>query len=98
MKFKLRSTSNVKAFYLAKYSTEDLGQGIDSNINFKMVFECLDSYGNIYDLIGVCDSLVRERIFEALAKAMNVEYNYIYQQWCDADWFHEENICDIIDK
>lgn len=81
MKFKLRSTSNVKAFYLAKYSTDDLGQGIDSNINFKMVFECLDSYGNIYDLIGVCDSLVRERIFEALAKIMNVEYDYIYYQW-----------------
>ena len=81
MKFKLRATSNVKAFYLAKYSTDDLGQEIDSNMSFKMVFECLDNYENIYDLIGVCDSLVRERIFEALAKIMNVEYDYIYHQW-----------------
>ena len=81
MKFKLRATSNVKAFYLDKYPTDELSQGIDSNISFKMVFECLDSYGNIYDLIGVGDSLVRERIFEALAKIMNVEYDYIYYQW-----------------
>ena len=81
MKFKLRATSNVKAFYMDKYPTDELSQEIDSNINFKMVFECLDSYGNIYDLIGVGDSLVRERIFEALAKIMNVEYDYIYYQW-----------------
>ena len=46
-----------------------------------MVFECLDSYENIYDLLGVGDSLVRERIFEALAEIMNVEYDYIYHQW-----------------
>ena len=39
MKFKLRATSNVKAFYLAKYSTDELGQEIDSNISFKMVFK-----------------------------------------------------------
>jgi hypothetical protein len=81
MKFKLRATSNVKAFYLDKYPTYELSQEIDSNISFKMVFECLDSYGNIYDLIGVGDSLVRERIFEALAKIMNVDYDYIYYQW-----------------
>ena len=92
MRFKLTKKTNVKAFYLDKYPTDELSQEIDSNINFKMVFECLDSYGNIYDLIGVCDSLVRERIFEALAKAMNVKYNYIYQQWCDADLFHEDII------
>ena len=81
MKFKLRAKSNVKAFYLDKYPTDELSQEIDRNISFKMVFECLDSYGNIYDLIGVGDSLVRERIFEALAKIMNVEYDYIYYQW-----------------
>tara|TARA_R110000850_G_scaffold231020_1_gene355964 strand:+ start:324 stop:581 length:258 start_codon:yes stop_codon:yes gene_type:complete len=81
MKFKLRATSNVKAFYLDKHPTDELGQEIDSNINFKMVFECLDNYGNIYDLIGVGDSLVRERIFEALAEIMNVKYDYIYDQW-----------------
>jgi hypothetical protein len=46
-----------------------------------MVFKCLDNYENIYDLIGVGDSLVRERIFEALAEIMNVEYDYIYHQW-----------------
>jgi hypothetical protein len=81
MRFKLRATSNVKAFYLDKYPTDELSQEIDSNISFKMVFECLDNYGNIYDLIGVCDSLVRERIFEALAEIMNVKYDYIYDQW-----------------
>jgi len=81
MKFKLRPKSNVKAFYLDKYPTDELSQEIDENINFKMVFDCLDNYGNIYDLIGVGDSLIRERIFEALAEIMNVKYNYIYDQW-----------------
>lgn len=81
MKFKLRPKSNVKAFYQYKYPTDELSKEIDSNISFEMVFECLDNYGNIYDLIGVGDSLIRERIFEALAEIMNVKYDYIYHQW-----------------
>jgi hypothetical protein len=35
----------------------------------------------VYEALGVCDSLVRERVFGELAKIMNVDYDCIYEQW-----------------
>lgn len=45
------------------------------------MFIALDTYKDVYELIGVGDSLVRERLFRRLAEIMEVDYNYIYQQW-----------------
>ena len=44
-------------------------------------FECLDNYQDVYSLINVHDSLVRERLFNKLADIIRVNYNYIYNQW-----------------
>jgi hypothetical protein len=37
--------------------------------------------GDIYQYIGVSDSIVRERLFEKLAETLNVGYDYIYNLW-----------------
>lgn len=73
---------NVKEWYRGEYSTDDLVEEIKDTVTFKDVFEALDNYEDIYEVIGNgIDSIVRERIFNKLATLMEVDYDYIYDQW-----------------
>ena len=72
---------NVKEWYRGEYPTDDLGEEIKDTVTFEDIFEALDNYRDIYNEIGVTDSLVRERIFEKLAELMEVDYDYVYDQW-----------------
>lgn len=71
----------VKDWYIKEYTTDELGQEINEKITFYDIFYALDRYKNIYEVLGVGDSLVRERVFKKLANIMRVDYNYIYEQW-----------------
>lgn len=73
---------NVKEWYRGEYSTDDLVEEIKDTVTFEDVFEALDNYEDIYEIIGNgIDSIVRERIFNKLATLMEVDYDYIYDQW-----------------
>ena len=72
---------NVKEWYRGEYPTDDLVEEIKDTVTFEDVFEALDNYRDIYNEIGTTDSLVRERIFNKLATLMEVDYDYIYEQW-----------------
>lgn len=71
----------IRDFYLEQYPTDDLGIEIDPNATFEGLFKVLDSYRDVYEYIGVGDSVIRERVFEELASIMQVDYDYIYNQW-----------------
>ncbi len=77
----LNPDTKLKEYYMAKYSTDELGQEIKDNLTFTDLFECLDNYQCVYDFINVDDSIVRERLFQALSIVMKCDYDYIYQQW-----------------
>jgi hypothetical protein len=72
---------NIKQFYTEEYPTDDLGYEINTQATFEGLFNKLDRYKDIYEYIGVSDSLVRERIFARLSEVMGVNYDYIYSQW-----------------
>lgn len=73
---------NVKEWYRGEYSTDDLVEEIKDTVTFEDIFEALDNYEDIYEVIGNgIDSIVRERIFNKLATLMEVDYDYIYDQW-----------------
>jgi hypothetical protein len=71
----------IKDWYIATYPTDELGQELNDSITFYGLFESMDNYKDVYEVLGVSDSLVRERCFEQLAKIMKVDYDYIYNQW-----------------
>ena len=71
----------IKNWYLKNFSGDDLGEYIKENITFAGLFDCLDNYKCVYEFLGVDDSIIRERVFEKLADIMDVEYEYIYNQW-----------------
>lgn len=72
--------TKIKDWYTAAFPTDDLGTEL-SNATFYDLFEALDNYRDVYELLGVGDSIIRERVFAELAKVMEVNYNYIYEQW-----------------
>ena len=66
------------------YSDDNLSHKLNE-VTFEDIFNTLDNYGSFYKLIGVYDSLIRERIFSMLAVVMDVEYEYIYNQWLECN-------------
>lgn len=83
--FRLRESNSMKElvrdYYMKKYPDDDLGVEINPLINFYDVFDALDSYKDIDDVLQVEDSVIRERVFTRLAELIDCDYDYIYDQW-----------------
>lgn len=75
--------SKVLDFYKQKHTHDDYGVSeIKPNVTFlDFLLELNKPNGDIYELIGVSDSLIRERLFERLSELLNVDYNVIYNIW-----------------
>lgn len=71
----------LRDFYVREYPTDELGPEINPDADFEGLFETLDHYRDVYEYIGVEDSIVRERLFSRLAKVMDCDYGYVYDQW-----------------
>ena len=72
---------NIKKWYIETYPTDICGYELKDHVTFEDMFEALDAYKDVYETIGISDSLVRERLFEKLSQIMSVDYDYIYEQW-----------------
>ena len=75
------NNNNIREYYLEAFPTDDLGNEINPDATFDGLHKVLDNYEDVYEYIGVCDSLVRERVFDKLADVLGVEYDVIYSQW-----------------
>ena len=71
----------IKEFYLENYPTDDMGNDIKDDATFVGFVTELFGAGDVYKYIGVYDSLVRERLFEELAKQLNKPYDFVYKLW-----------------
>lgn len=73
---------SVKDWYKKTFPDDDLGDRIDENVSFEDINK---NPGAIYDLLGVGDSLVRERVFQEISGRENKDYNDIYQRWMNKE-------------
>lgn len=84
-RFKLAHSTNIKEWYGKTYPTDDMVSDMRDNVTFLDLFEAMDDYKDVYETIFKNkwggDSLVRERCFQRLAEIMEVDYEYIYDQW-----------------
>ena len=71
----------IKKFYLENYPTDDMGLELSETATFAGLLNELYQEGDIYEYIGVSDSLIRERLFEKLADQLQVDYQYVYNLW-----------------
>lgn len=77
----LSENTTIKEWYMGKYINDELGEEIREGITFSGLFDLMDNYGNVYEYIGVDDSIIRERIFEGLSEVMKCDYEVVYEQW-----------------
>lgn len=73
--------TKIKDFYKEAYPTDEMGDNLNASATFQDAYECLQVGFNFYAFLGVDDSLVRERIFDALATLMGCDYEHVYYQW-----------------
>jgi len=71
----------LREFYLETYSDDELGLDINGESTFEGLLKVLSKDGNLYEYIGVSDSLIRERLFERLANEIGVDYDWVYNLW-----------------
>lgn len=87
----------VRVWYTENYPEDELGTDIREGLSFYDLYETLDNYMNVYTVLGVDDSIVRERVFDKLSELMDVDYDYIYQQWLQTkDETTEEEVVEFL--
>jgi hypothetical protein len=76
---------NIKQYYFENYpddcKSDGLGGELNENATFAGLLNQLIVGGDVYRYIGVSDSIIRERLFEGLAKELEVSYDYVYNLW-----------------
>ena len=78
----MNGQTKICTWYADKFPQDEWGvNNINKGINFQDVYECLEIGGNIYALLGGVDSIIRERVFDALATLMGCSYDLVYYQW-----------------
>jgi hypothetical protein len=71
----------VKNWYIKTYPTDDLGEEINENITFWSLWAYIYQNHDVYDVLGVGDSIIRERVFEKLSEILGIEYKVVYDKW-----------------
>jgi len=71
----------LKEFYLKNYPTDELGVEINETSTFTGLLHALYEGNDVYNYFGVDDSIVRERLFDALSKELKTSYDFIYNLW-----------------
>lgn len=82
-KFNIAKNTKIREWYHKTYPNDSIYLKMKKQTTFLDLFDTLDRYKNIYYTIFERggDSIVRERCFNKLAQIMEVEYNYIFEQW-----------------
>ena len=75
----------IKDWYTKKYPTDDLGKELNKTNTFEDLSNALNKGDDVYDTMGVGDSLIRERLFGHLSKIKGVKYDVIYYKWLYPD-------------
>lgn len=74
---------SIRDYYVSEYPSDSLGPEIKEGVTFSDLDACLDQGCDVYSLIGVGDSLVRERLFGKLSSLLGCDYDDVYRRWLD---------------
>jgi hypothetical protein len=78
---KIERDMKIREFYLENYPSDELGVEVNENGTFTGLLNVLFTEGDVYEYIGVGDSVIRERLFERLAEELGTPYDYVYNLW-----------------
>lgn len=86
---KTDSDVKIKDWYMKNYPTDDLGEELNDEVTFEDMWNEDYKKYDIYQVMGVGDSLIRERLFEHLAEIKGVSYDVVYRKLFSTDGFYE---------
>ena len=70
----------IRAWYEKAFPSDELSGEI-RDITFYDFLNCMNHEEDPYELLGVGDSIVRERVFDRAAELLQVDYDVIYLKW-----------------
>jgi hypothetical protein len=82
----------VKNWYIKNYPADDLGEEIKDTITFKSLWALMSQGYDVYEVLGVSDSVIRERVFEKLSEILGVDYNVVYKKWLQSGKYADGGI------
>lgn len=71
----------IKNWYTHYYDTDELGQEMNSMATFNDLHRAILDGKAVHEVIGVRDSIIRERLFDELAILLGVSYEDVYNMW-----------------
>lgn len=74
-------TTTLGAWYKANHPTDDLAEYVREDQTFEDLFNAIDRGKDVYEVIGIGDSIVREHLFGELARIIEMPYNYVFHHW-----------------
>lgn len=75
----------IKDWYTKTYPTDEEGREIDEKITFKGLWAYMSQGVDVYNVLAVSDSMIRERVFEKLSEIYGVDYDVVYKMWLRSD-------------
>ena len=73
--------TNVRQWYMETYPEDALGRELNPSLTFSRLLDALDEYQDVYRVMGLGDSVTRERLFDRLARLTGASYDAIYDRW-----------------
>lgn len=77
--------SSIRDWYTQAFPDDELGYIIDPDATFADAVKFMAYGGEVYEYLGVVDSLVREKVFSKIAAITGVEYEDVYNLWLHHD-------------
>lgn len=71
----------IRPWYMKHFSHDSLAKEIDKSVTFEVLYNALNAKEDVYDVLGVGDSIIRENCFAELANLLNKDYSYVYELW-----------------
>lgn len=87
--------ARVRDWYAEQFPDDSLGGMIAPDVTFAQTVESLHG-GDVYDRLGVGDSVVRERVFDELSARIGCGYEDIYDAWLNGDGLDPRLVSDRI--
>ena len=84
----LNLKDNIKETYHKFFETDELWEELKENLTFEDLLNSMQKGEDVYETIGVGDSIVRERLFNLLVDILqsmdyDIDYDDIYYCWLD---------------
>jgi hypothetical protein len=77
----MSSEKNVGDWYMDAYPSDTLGGKIDDDLTWPALLEGMRKHEDMDNILGVCDSLIRERVFTRLSQLTMLPYDVFYNMW-----------------